>query len=59
MPDLSAIADTVIPESLIFFLSSSTFATFKSLPFSEPNSLYHQCELMSTLFNKFVELFYT
>nr|DAV63665.1 MAG TPA: hypothetical protein [Caudoviricetes sp.] len=59
MPDLSAIAVTVMPELLIFSLSSSTFATFLSPPFRELNSLYHQCEFMSTLFNNFVELFYT
>nr|DAH12897.1 MAG TPA: hypothetical protein [Caudoviricetes sp.]DAP33824.1 MAG TPA: hypothetical protein [Caudoviricetes sp.] len=55
MPDLSAIADTVIPDSLIFFLSSSTFATVLSPPFRELHSLYHCCEFVSTLFNNFVE----
>ena len=59
MPDLSAIAETVMPDSLIFSLSSSTFATIPSLPSCEPNSLYHRCEFMSTLFHNFVELFYT
>nr|DAG33697.1 MAG TPA: hypothetical protein [Caudoviricetes sp.] len=59
IPDLSAIAETVIPDSLIFSLSSSTFATTLSPPFRELNSLYHRREFMSTLFNNFVELFYT
>lgn len=59
IPLLSAMAETVMPESLIFSLSKSTFATVISPPFRELYSLYHSCEFVSTLFHNFVELFYT